>query len=114
MEINIFESIVDPAISYLVTAALGGVIGWCVLKIKNYNSKRNELIDQVKSLKNDMIENTQMTSKAIIYSPIFSLDEKIKAYQVYRRNGGNGLAYQHMSELVGHDIDDYLAHREQS
>ena len=91
------ELILSPLISYIVTAALGAVVGWLMLRIKDYQ-KQSHTIDKV----------ALMTCRQVIYSSNFDIDEKIEAYLLYKSKGGNHRTKTYMSELVGKDIDEYL------
>lgn len=93
----------SPAIGYLVTAALGAVIGWLALKIKDYR-RQQHTIDSV----------AMMTARMVIYSDKFDTDEKIEAYLLYKGKGGNHRTKTYMCDLVDMDIDEYIIRHRQA
>lgn len=102
--------IVHPAVGYIVTAGLAGVLGWFGKRISDLREHKSQLKNELDDIKKTLQENTLLTCKAIIYSEIesISLSEKLKAYAIYRSYGGNGYAYQHMQKLLDSDPDRYL------
>ena len=84
---------------------MGGLITWLVMKVRNYKRKRGNLEDI-------LVNNTLLTCKAIIYSenPAISLNEKLKAYKIYRSLNGNGECYLYVKTqlLDGQDPDKYV------
>ena len=94
---DIIEALASPAISYIITAVLGALVGWLSLRIKDYQ-KQSHTIDQV----------AIMTARQCIYSEHFDIDEKVDAYILYKSKGANHRTKQVMSDLVGMDIDEYI------
>lgn len=101
-----------PAIGYLVTGCLAAAVGWFGKRIKDGKAKKDRLKEELDDIKETLRQNTLLTCKAIIYSdiPTISISEKLKAFQFYRSEGGNGEAYKYMCSLLEHDADDFLEH----
>lgn len=103
--------IVHPAIGYMVTAALAGVLGWFGKRLSDIREHKNKIQNTLDEIKKELEANSLISYKAIIYSdnPAISMNEKLKSYQSYKKLGGNGFAYKYMCELLGTDVDEYLA-----
>lgn len=106
------SEIIHPAVGYVVTATLAGVVGWLAKRVSEIKHRRASIKGELDEIRDTLKANTLLTCKAIIYSeiPTITLSEKIKAYAIYRSHGGNGEAYRYMTKLLDSDPDMYLEH----
>lgn len=104
------NELLHPAIGYIVTGVLAALVGWFGKRLKDSKEKRNKISEELADIRETLRQNTLLTCKALIYTdiPNVSLTEKLKAFQFYRSEGGNGEAYRYMTQLLEHDADEFL------
>lgn len=99
------EVIQPYLIGWLVPTILAAVVGYLggqLRKVKEYKRKMDED-------RRTLDELTLMVCRMSIYDEHFSTDEKVDAYRIYRKKGGNHQTKKYMDELLGEDADAYLA-----
>lgn len=105
IDVLIFDDYFKTIINYLLTTGLGAIVCWLTMKVREHKKKSSRM-------ETILIENSLLTGKAIIYSdnPRISLNERLKAFKVYRSLGGNGETYMYVKNelLQGADPDEYL------
>lgn len=111
MELLVLDDYIKTIINMLLTTGLGSLLTWMAMKMRNHKSKQNKM-------EKILVENSLLTGKAIIYSdnPRISLNERLKAFKVYRSLGGNGETYLYVKNelLQGADPDEYIKMMEQN
>lgn len=96
------QTIVTTIITAVISSSVGALVGAIVSKIKAAADMR-----EMQRL------TLMMTCRVAIYDEHFSVDEKLDAYVIYRDTcKGNHQTKQYMDELVGCDVDEYLAKHE--
>lgn len=96
-EVLTAEYLLASAVSYIVPIVLGAVIGWLGAKVKHLAMRKRD------ADKLDMI-----LLRMAIYNEHFDIDEKLEAYALYKKRGGNHHTKKYMDDLLGMDVDDYL------
>lgn len=108
------EPILLAACTALISSVIGAVVGAVVSKIKTMKQSsddaRAEFAAEFAEVKDMLRQNMLMTCRTTIYSDKFSTDEKLEAYVTYRDVcHGNHQTKRYMDDLVGDDVDEYLA-----
>jgi uncharacterized membrane protein YhiD involved in acid resistance len=96
--------------------ALVAMVGIWIINARKHRLEREEAeAERIKEERQSFAEmrellkqNTIMTCRMAIYNDHFSVDEKISAYIIYRKQGQNHHTKKYMDELVGCDIDEYI------
>ncbi len=105
------EYILSLAVGSIVPTVCGIVIGYLVSKIKRVATAHNEQVAALNAQRQRDKKIQQITLRMAIYDEHFDTDEKLEAYELYAEYGGNHRTKRYMDELLGVDVDDYLAHR---
>lgn len=103
------EIVTTTLITAFISSLVGAFVGAMVSKIKTAKRQGDQAKKEAEDLKLMITQNTLMTCRLVIYSDKFSVDEKLDAYVIYRDRGGNHQTKTYMDELVGGDVDEYLA-----
>jgi len=93
--------IIMAIITSAISAIIGAVVGAVVAKLKTASKDAQESREMQR-------ETLLMTCRMAVYDEHFSVDEKLEAYTIYRKLGGNHQTKKYMDELVGSDVDEYL------
>ena len=96
----------------LISSVIAAVVSTVVTKIKMVRKATDDAKKESRELKEIILQNTKMTCRLAIYDEHFSIDEKLSAYEIYRSHGWNHQTKTYMDELVGGDVDEYLARHE--
>ena len=102
------ESVVMTFLTALVSSAVGATVGAIVSKFRTVKKASEEARMEAAEFKELMRQNIKMTCRLAIYDSHFSIDEKLEAYDIYRKNGWNHQTKKFMDELMGCDVDEYL------
>jgi len=103
---------IATAVTALISSVVAAIVSAVITKVKTVRAKDVEAAEKAKAenaqIRKDLNDLMLMTSRMCIYDEHFSIDEKLDAYKIYRSKGGNHQTKQHMDELVGCDVDEYL------
>jgi len=103
---------IATVVTALISSVVAAIVSAVITKVKTVRAKDVEAAEKAKAenaqIRKDLNDLMLMTSRMCIYDEHFSIDEKLDAYKIYRSKGGNHQTKQHMDELVGCDVDEYL------
>ncbi len=110
---------IATAVTALISSLVAAIVSAVITKVKTIRAKDLEAAEKARAeaeklkeenaqIREDLNNMILMTSRMCIYDEHFSIDEKLDAYKIYRSKGGNHQTKQHMDELVGCDVDEYL------
>lgn len=103
---------IATAVTALISSLVAAIVSAVITKVKTVRAKDVEAAEKAKAenaqIRKDLNDLMLMTSRMCVYDEHFSIDEKLDAYKIYRSKGGNHQTKQHMDELVGCDVDEYL------
>jgi hypothetical protein len=99
-------------LSWAVPTVLGGLLGYAIGLLKKLKAAKEHEDDTLKDMQDTLDAIALMTCRLAIYDEHFSNDEKIEAYRLYRKKGGNHQTKKYMDDLLGEDADVYLARHE--
>jgi len=102
------EVIVMTFITAVISSVVGAAVGAIVSKFRTVKNASEEARVEASELKELIRQNTKMTCRLAIYDSHFSKDEKLEAYDIYRKNGWNHQTKQYMDKEMGCDVDEYL------
>lgn len=103
------EPFITTIITALISSLVGAIVGALVSKLKTAKKAVDDAKSERAELKHIMEQNIVMTCRMAIYDNHFTVDEKLDAYEIYRSYGGNHQTKKYMDELVGSDVDTYIA-----
>ncbi len=103
------ELISTALITSIISALVGATVGALVSQAKTVKQHSDEERQEAADTRELIKQNTIMTCRMAIYDEHFDVDEKLEAYKVYSANGGNHRTKTYMDELVGGDVDEYIA-----
>lgn len=99
-------------LGWLVPTVLGGLLGYALGLIKKLRAAKEHEDETLKDMQDTLDAIALMTCRLAIYDDHFSVDEKVEAYRLYRKKGGNYQTKKYMTALLGEDADAYLARHE--
>lgn len=99
-------------LNWLVPTVLGGLLGYAIGLIKKLRAAKEHEDETLKDMQDTLDAIALMTCRLAIYDEHFSTDEKIEAFRLYRKKGGNHETKKYMDNLLGEDVDAYLAKHE--
>ena len=102
------QVIVMTFITAAISSAVGAAVGAVVSKFRTVKKASEEARVEAAELKELIKQNTKMTCRLAIYDSHFSMDEKLEAYDIYRKNGWNHQTKKFMDDEMGCDVDEYL------
>ena len=92
------HTVITPIISYIVTGLLGTIVGYLAMRVRKHHEKDDTLR-----------KVALMTCRSVIYQPeIYDVDERVDAYLLYRKLGGNHRTKSELSRQLGEDVDVYI------
>lgn len=103
------EYVVSLVVSSVVTTVCGTVIGFLISKVKYAADSHKAQLEAIEAQRKRDEKIDLITLRMAIYDEHFDIDEKLEAYVLYRERGGNHRTKRYMDDLVGMDVDGFLA-----
>ena len=96
------ETIRPYLLGWLVPTILSTAVGYLAGLLRKAKAERE-------SDRRTLDDLTLMVCRLTLYNDNFDMDEKLEAYVTYVAKGGNHRTKKYMDELLGEDVDAYLA-----